>query len=458
MTLVLMAIALALGAIVRLYHLGASDLSPDEAASWAAAAAPGIMDVIRRQAAFNPGKLAAYELLLHGWIGLTGDGVVAMRTLSALLGIAAVALVFWAAREVLLLNESGDLPHATIDQVAAISALIAAVSLTIFRFGREARMYPLLMVAALAETGFLLRAHRRGGALNYAGTALFTGLSIAANFSAVFMLAAQGLWLLLSREGRRRGWPWKPMAALACGAVALAPALLGGAIGNSVSALNEGALNWISPAPWWRVFSFFNRAAGTWPFPILAALALWGAISQWSRLRDAIIFALFWMYAPVLLLFVVSLTLTPLFVERYALSSFVPFVILAALGIGAFDGRALRAAALALALAVSIGHGVAYLRRPPSHQWIHAIAQIRSYSPAAQIVVAPPHGANLIRYYLRDSHYRASEFTPQSCTKSDIFLLWDHALESGLEGPIESCKAGFRHVLFKEKDVTVLTR
>jgi mannosyltransferase len=453
-----MAAAIALGAVMRLYHLGSGDLSPDEAASWAAAAAPTAADVIRRQAAFNPGKLAAYELLLHGWIQLTGDGVLAMRLLSAMLGIGAIVLVFWAAREVLSLDEHPGLSRVSIHHIAAMSALIAAVSLTTFRFAREARMYPLLMVAALAETGFLLRAHRRGGWANYAATALFAALSVAANFSAIFLISSQGLWLLLARGGRRKGIAWKPLAALAAGGIVLAPALFGGAIANSVNALNEGALNWISPAPWWRVFSFFNRAAGTFPFPVLAALALWGAISQWRPLRDAIIFALFWMYGPVLLLFAVSITVTPLLVERYALSSFVPFIILAALGISACPGRAVRAAALTLAVAVSIGHGADFLHRPPSHQWTHAIARIRAHSREATIVVAPPHGANLMRYYLRGGRYSANEFTPESCAKSNVLVLWDHALEADPKRQVEACKAGFPHNIFSENDVTVLTR
>ncbi len=96
--------------------------------------------------------------------------------------------------------------------------------------------------------------------------------------------------------------------------------------------MDRGALNWISPPSPVDVFSFFNRGTGTLPFPVLLVLALWGIVSQWHRLRDATIFALFWMYGPVLLLYATSLTITPLLVERYALSSFVPFLILAAVG------------------------------------------------------------------------------------------------------------------------------
>jgi MFS family permease len=325
------------------------------------------------------------------------------------------------------------------------------------RYTREARMYPLLMVAALAQTALMLRSHRRGGLANYGGVSLFTALAIAANFSAIFLVAAQGLWLLLSREGRRNGWPWKSLAALAAGVIVLLP-FFGVAIENSAVALHQGDLNWISPPAWWSPLSFFNRGTGTLPFPVLLVLAVWGVVTQWPRLKNSIVFALFWIYGPVLLLFVMSLVVTPLLVERYALSSFVPFFILAALGIRNIPSAPIRGAVLALVIVLSGAHTAAFLIKPPSRQWTHAVDLLRKY-PTAKIVVAPPHGANLLRYYLPPGgRYVASEFTPDACAGSGILLLWDHALEEPGGKQVQRCRAIFKHVVFNEKDVSILTR
>ena len=451
----LLGAAIILAGAVRFFHLGASELTPDEAASWAAAAAPGVVDVMRRQAVLNPGKLAAYELLLHGWMKIAGGSVLAMRTLSAMLGTGAIFLVFWVTREMLRIEADPEVSAAREDYAAAFTALIAGVSLTMVRYTREARMYPLLMVAVLAQTGFLLRAHRHRALTDYFGVSLLTGLAIATNFSAVFLVAAQGLWLLLTREGRRRGWPWKSIAALAIGAVALLP-FFGVALENSAAALHQGDLSWISPPLWWSPFSFFNRGSGTLPFPVLAVLAIWGVIALWRRLRSAIVFALFWMYGPVLLLFVTSLTVTPLMVERYALSSFVPFFFLAALGIGALSSKELRAGALAIAVALSFAHTAAFLMKPPSRQWTHAVAVLGAY-PSSKIVVAPPHGANLLRYYL-PARFAIAEFLPGACGSAEILVLWDHAPEEPSGKQVEQCRAAFPRVLFNEKDVTILMR
>jgi hypothetical protein len=347
----------------------------------------------------------------------------------------------------------------SIDYAAALAALIFAVSLISIRYTREARMYPLLMAAMLAETGFLLRAHRRGGFFNYAAISVFTALSIATNFTAVFVFAAQGLWLLFTREGQRDGIPWRPAAALAAGVAVLAPPMIAGAVHNSVAAMDRGALSWISPPPPWGPISFFNRATGTLPFPLLLGLALWGAVSQWRRLRAAIVFALFWMWGPVLLLFVVSLTITPLLVERYALSCFVPFMILAALGIRELTSARMRVAAIVLVVAVSAGHVGGFLLKPASLQWTHAIEHIQAYAPTAAIAVAPPHGANVIRYYLPMSdRYAVSGLTDESCAKSEILFLWDHALSGPSGKQAQACRAKFARELFKQKDVTVMVR
>jgi hypothetical protein len=192
---------------------------------------------------------------------------------------------------------------------------------------------------------------------------------------------------------------------------------------------------------------------------VLLALALWGTVIEWPRLRDVITFALFWMFGPVLILFAISLTVTPLMVERYALSCFIPFFMLAALGISNILSPRIRAGAVALTIALSAAHAGAFVLKPPSLQWTHAIERIRGDFPAASIIVAPPHGANVLRYYLpADSGYMALEFTPGACARAKILLLWDHAMEQPGGQMVKSCRAAFGRLLFKEKDVTVLTR
>src|SRR6266478_408770 len=195
----MLALALILGAGLRFYRLETAELSADEAASWAGAAAPDLRTVVERQRSLDPGKLALYDAALHGWIRLGGDGAGSMRAFSAVLGTLAVALVFAAARELMLdLGGATLIPRAEVG--AVLAALIAAVNLTLIDQGRTVRMYPLTLSLELLQVICLLRAvsiraRGPGRAVSLAGIAVFSALAIASNFTATLLIAAEAMWL-----------------------------------------------------------------------------------------------------------------------------------------------------------------------------------------------------------------------------------------------------------------------
>ena len=145
----LLLLALVLGAILRFQHLGTTDLSADEGASWAAASLSGVNQVVAMEHQLDPGKLPLYDLLLHGWIRVFGDGVDAMRAMSAALGTIAIVLVFVAVCEVC--RSLGGRAAAAIGELAGgFAALAYAVNFMMVVSDRTARMYPLAMCAGLA--------------------------------------------------------------------------------------------------------------------------------------------------------------------------------------------------------------------------------------------------------------------------------------------------------------------
>ncbi len=458
----LLAAALILGGTLRFFRLGSAELTPDEAASWAAAAAPTAAEVVRLQAKLNPGKLAVHDLALHAWIGIFGAGVTAMRALSALLGTLQIVLVFWVAREILLLGRRGQVPstpdqEAAVDYPAAIGALIFAVNLAAIKYAREARMYAVLMVMMLLQVGFLIRARTREGWLNYLAVALFTMLSVAANFTAVFMIMTEGLWLLLTVNARRERVFWKLLGAVALG-IAGFIAITGAALHIGVATLENGTLNFI-PYPHLRdLVAFFNY--GTLSYTLIVALAVWGIVAGWSAGRAAIVFALLWMWGPVILLYIVSLTVTPLLVTRYALSSFVPFLILAALGIWYCGTARAQAAALSLVIALAAIQFASYIHRSPPMEWRRSVERIRAYSPSAVIAVAPVRGANLIRYYLSGADgYRVVGLTDRaSCAGSGILVVWNGGIYGPFRKQADDCSSAFPRVVYRDRDFQVLAR
>jgi uncharacterized membrane protein len=455
-------------------------MSADEGASWAAAAAPTVGEVLRLQARLNAGKLALYDLALHAWIDLFGDGLVSMRAMSAALGTFAIVLVFFVARELFLPYDSSgeeDRQDGEAGSVAALSAIIFAISTVPIGYSREVRMYPVLLVATLAQVGFFLRSVRRGGIGNYAGVTIFTALSLAAHFTAVFMPASEGLWLLYllassrsaddaagfaqKRESAqqdriaRRNAVWKLGASIALGVAIIAP-LTPGALHSSAEAVRGGALEWIKPPRLWDALTLLKSGTGNFVLPVIAAI---GAVVGWRRARGAVLFALLWMWVPVLMLLLVSYLLTPLMVERYALSSFVPLFILVALAVLSLNIRGARIGTLVLVILLAIGQDVRfYKHRHNDAQWREAAMIAASSVSSGQLIgVVPAYAVNVVRYYVAPEKRPDVVAMPDrpSGTAPAVAIIFDQGLSSAEAAAL---RAAYPEVVARLRRVNVARR
>jgi uncharacterized membrane protein len=402
-TLILLLFAIAIGAFLRFFELGRNQMSADEGASWAAASAPAVIQVFQLQPHLNPGKFALHEILLHGWIRLFGDSVAAMRALSALAGVLGIIVVFFLARELL---EAGAHQAATEEKSshtlpAALAALLFAVSLVFIKYAQEARMYSVALLCALIQCGFFLRSVRRPRPLVLFLTALFTALAIAGTFTMVLMILPEMLWLVyLYPQAERRHIAYAGLAVIS-GLLLLIPAALI-YLHARAGAPALLAYAWASRPPVWAPISMFNKATGSITFPLMLGLAMWGIACGWCQQREAIVFMLQWMLVPPILMLAASYLIRPAFVERYMLTSFVPFFLLVALGIWTLPGFAAQSVLLVLSVLLTAGHGYSYWQHPHDVQWREAV--VAAASDGGTITVAPPFAADVVRYYVRELH------------------------------------------------------
>ena len=135
-----------------------------------------------------------YYTLAWLWEKVAGDGEGALRSLSALFGIATVPVAYLAARELFR------------PTVALAAAALVAVNPWLVWYSQEARAYALLVLLSAAALLFLLRR-------NLPLWALFSALAVLTHYFAAFLVAPMGLWLLWTRRDRA--------ALAACGAAAL---------------------------------------------------------------------------------------------------------------------------------------------------------------------------------------------------------------------------------------------
>jgi 4-amino-4-deoxy-L-arabinose transferase-like glycosyltransferase len=148
-----------------------------------------------------------YYLLAWLWAKVAGDGEGALRSLSALFGIATVPLAYLAARELFK-------PAA-----AVTAAALVAVNPWFVWYSQEARAYALLMLVATASLLFFLRALRAESRRDLSLWALFSALAVLTHYFAAFLVGAEALWILWTMRERAA----RPVAALAAGGLALVP-------------------------------------------------------------------------------------------------------------------------------------------------------------------------------------------------------------------------------------------
>lgn len=453
------------GAYLRFTNLGRPGLSAEEAASWAAASAGSMGEVLRRQGHLNPGELGLHDLALHCWMTLFGDGLAAMRALSATAATVAIILVFFATRELLTLramvlgsdevsDTATESTHA-VDMIAAMATLIFAANLVTIKYGREARMYPLALALTLGQLIFFLRTLRTECLVDGLATALLTALTIASTYTAGLVLLPEGLYLGLLFVTEERGFSkfLRKAVPLLTGIIAVAPMYVLAREAGGGPDLQ--AWDWIKRPPLWATISLFNKATGTYGFPLLAILAASGAVRTWSRWRSGIIFMLMWMLGPPILLTFASYVFHPAFVERYLLSCFVPFFIMAALGLSELKPASMRPAVAALVVVIALAHVMAWGRKQHGIAWSEATRiAAKGLTSSDSIGVEPHYAKATVSYYLRNDH-SAPKVEASNATQPPTVVI----IEDNFHKPeVASLTSRYPHLLAHPDGVTVRGR
>lgn len=195
---------------LRLWGIGLHSFSFDEAQSVYLAAQPAarILDdgLHLRTDPHPPG----YYLLLHGWMALFGDSDIAARTLGALIGAGLTLAVYATAT---LLGGRGW---------GLLAGLLAAVSPYLIWYAQETRIFMLGVALAVAGWALLLAGMQRSGWGWWLGYVLAAVASVYTFLFTLFLLPAQGLYLLIWWGGKRGRGPQLRRGVLAQIVIALA--------------------------------------------------------------------------------------------------------------------------------------------------------------------------------------------------------------------------------------------
>ena len=329
------------GAFLRTYGLDAESYWLDEVISLSMAQSD--IGSIANPPQWEVHVLPLYYLLLHFWVGIAGTGEFGVRLLSVLFGVLCIPVTFLIGR---LLFDS--------DEVGLMGALILTFSMFHLRYSQEARMYSLLALTSLVCMYLFLRSLKENRGLLWFGYGLSSVLLVYTHLFGWFILAVQVFLLALWRPGGedvgdRRGGAhlWKGFLVFSFAFVAFMPWMLKLLEGMS-DGVGPESLAWLPvPGPLFVIGTFFVFASGSLvAFIFLLWLGKDGLMASLGpvqrRIGDLLAFnsrslgayvCFFWLLAPVVGSYLLSVVVTPIFHPRYLIICSPALFLLAARGL-----------------------------------------------------------------------------------------------------------------------------
>jgi mannosyltransferase len=306
------------GLFLRLYGLGSESLWLDEATSLRVAQMDPMQIVFSTPRDNNP---PFYYLLLHYWILLAGDSEFAIRLPSAIAGALAIPVIY-------------SIGSMLFSRVAGlIVALILSLSAYHVRYSQEARTYSLMVFLGLLSFYFFIKLLKEPPSRGMtAGYVVSTSLLMYSHVYSIFLIGAQVLYLLATRQDLRR---WVVPAALVAllyvpGVAKIAMNLL-----LPQGAWKSGGMGWVPEPTLEHVVDFFVLYSGSvllaGALGLLAAFGLFDLVR--SKQGSAAWLLLAWLLVPIVVPFVVSHLYRPMLLDRYTIAASPAFYLLVARGV-----------------------------------------------------------------------------------------------------------------------------
>ncbi len=273
--------------LIRLAYICLMPIVPQEAYYWSYAKHPAL-------SYYDHPPLTAWTIALFTAIG--GDTPFFLRIGTVIFTTGALVLTFLAARSLL-----GSARIALAVAVLAMCTVFIALWATVFTPDSPLLFFWSLLLFAMAK---LLRTGKARW-WYVAGAAL--GLGLLSKYPAVLAVPGILAWIVSSREQRRWLLTPHPYVALLIGLAIFSPVILWNARHEWASFAFQSSHRFGEMTTFRPRYFFALLGSQAWiltPYILLVALAGWGSAgTRWWKTRDDRFGLLFWLAAPVLLLF-----------------------------------------------------------------------------------------------------------------------------------------------------------
>jgi len=312
----------------------------------------------------HDGAPPLYYVLLHGWMKVFGTGDLAVRSLSGVLGVVAIALCWPAGARL------GGASVARRHWVAVTTVVVMASSAYAIRYSTENRMYMLEMVLVLVGYLAVRRALEHPTLPRLVAVAAVTAALLYTQYWSLYLVAVVGVCLVgVSWRASRPGAARRTLVAVAVGCVAFLPW-----VPTFLDQAARTGTPWATSTvpPTGVVLALSEFAGGEHfegdvlliAFVLLPLLALFGAASSRRhidldlRTRPAVRWEWIVWVATLLVGLTASYAAASAFQGRYAAIVFPLFVLTLAYGITVFRSRGVRYALIAVIVLFGLVGGV----------------------------------------------------------------------------------------------------
>ncbi len=378
--ILLLFLVLALGSFLRIYGLGAESIWLDEAHS-VSVSSQNFASIIAGLLHLNP---PLYFVVLHFWMGLFGSSEVALRALSAIFGILSILIIYWVGCA--LFNR----------KVGLISSFLSAISLFHIQYSQEARPYALLLLLSLLSFLFFIQILKRDKRWYYLCYFLANILLAYTHVFGLFIIAAQIFFLLLF-WAKYRLQRLKLLSMQIATVVAISPLVF--VFGPTVKSMIERGF-WIPEPSLMRIYETLGSFAGQdvlllllfFCLVIVAPFSIRRIEGQWTlgkpleslksiswniRLGavNEILLLVIWLALPIILAFIISKTITPIYVIRYLIGASPALYLLVAGGLNRLNMKRGLYPALLIIVLLAVPNLVNYYIHAEKGQW-REVAQL----------------------------------------------------------------------------------
>ena len=433
-----------LGAVLRIYDLSGESIWLDEAYTINISKYDpvGIIKEILRD---NENHPPLYYSFMYYWIKVFGDSSISVRLPSVIFGVLSIIAIYKMA--ILLFNKNA----------ALFSALILATSVYLIGLSQEARSYSLLGLLTLISFYYFTKLV--GQKSNWVSVlyVVTTLLLLYTHYYSVFILIAQNIFFLtiylLSRKDtvlNLRKWILLQLVLFVLNLpqvylILQASAVKGGLWLNApgIEAVPGTVLAYSSS---WLLFLMFLVLSAAAVFNLKSAF-------QMKNLRDyyqllfyrsggsglthiqTVYLLIIWLSVPLVLPFLISVFITPIYQARYKIGCAAAFYILVAKGIDSLGNKRVIVIIVGIILLLSLSSSRDYYAAVNKHQWREAVTYLESEAgPSRLIMVSPGYELKTGLYHSSRDDLEMIEFSQDSLSELDkdsydfwVILSWHGA-------------------------------